>query len=88
MYLSQKNDIGGHFMFKNNFSRILGERLISVTQVSEETGISRSTLTSLYYKKTMSVRLDTLLKICDVLGVELIELITYIPSVKYDPNKD
>lgn len=75
-------------MYKNNFSKILGERLISITRISKETGISRSTLTSLYYKKTKSVRLDTLLKICKYLNVEMSELIVYTPLIKSEVDND
>jgi len=66
---------------KNNFSRILGERLLSISEVSSGTGISRSTLTSLYYRRTKTIKLQTLMKICDFLNVSLNELVEYDPRV-------
>ena len=38
-------------MINNNFSKLLGERLLKISKVSEETGISRTTLTNLYYRR-------------------------------------
>lgn len=64
---------------KNNFSKILGERLITITNFSKETGISRSTLTKLYYRKSKNVELATLKTICDHLQIPLSELIEYVP---------
>lgn len=65
---------------KNNFSKILGERLLSITDVSKETGISRSTLTSFYYRKNSMIQYETLIKICDYLQINLSELIEYEPK--------
>lgn len=64
----------------NNLSAILGSRLLSITQVHEDTGISRSTLISLYYRRAKNVKLDTLRKLCDYLKVPLSELIEYTPK--------
>lgn len=74
-------------MFENNFSKIVGERLLSITKISIETGISRSTLTSFYYKKTTNIRVSTLLKICDYLEIELLELIGFMPLKKSKEKK-
>ena len=62
---------------KNNFSKILGERLLSISDVSKKTGISRSTLTSFYYRKNKMIKYETLMKICDYLQINLSELIEY-----------
>lgn len=67
---------------ENNVSRILGERLLKVSDVHDGTGISKSTLTQIYYQRVTSVRLDTLVKICDYLQVPLSELIEYVPKEK------
>lgn len=64
---------------KNNFSKLLGERLISISEVSKETGISRNTLTSFYYRKNKMIKYETLTKICDFLQIQLSELIEYQP---------
>lgn len=68
---------------KNNFSAILGQKLLNVTDVYNATGVARSTLTKFYYRRSKTIKLDTLVKICDYLQVPLSELIEYIP----DKNK-
>lgn len=67
---------------KNNFSKILGERLISISDVSRETGLSRSSLTTFYYQKSKMIRFETLTSLCDYLNVNLSELIEYKPTKK------
>ncbi|MCP9333995.1 helix-turn-helix domain-containing protein [Lentilactobacillus hilgardii] len=67
---------------KNNFSTILGFRLLKIEDVAKATGISRTTLTSIYYRRSKNVKLDTLRKLCDYLQIPLSELIEYKPKVK------
>lgn len=67
---------------KNNFSIVLGEKLLNVTDVHNATGVARSTLTKFYYRRSKTIKLDTLVKICDYLQVPLSELIEYIPNKK------
>ncbi|WP_081315979.1 helix-turn-helix domain-containing protein [Brochothrix thermosphacta] len=67
---------------QNNFSKILGERLLKITKVSEDTGIARSTLTRIYYKKNKAISFDVLVLLCDYLDIELSELISYKPIRK------
>jgi len=65
---------------KNNLSMVMGARLLSISKVHEDTGISRSTLINLYYRRAKNVRLDTLRKLCDYLQIPLSELIEYTPK--------
>lgn len=65
---------------ENYLSRILGERLLKVSDIHEATGVSRSTLTDIYYQRATNVQLDTLQKICDFLQIPLSELIEYVPE--------
>lgn len=67
---------------KNNLSRILGERLLRVSDLQTATGISRVTLTKLYRRESGNVNLETLTKICDYLQIPLSELIEYVPEQK------
>lgn len=62
---------------KNNFSRILGERLLTITEVSKATGISRSALTELYYKRTKRFDEKTISRLCDYLEIDMFELLDY-----------
>lgn len=65
---------------ENNFSKLLGERLLKVSDVYSHTGISKTTLTNLYYQRATNVQLETLKRICDFLKVPLSELIEYFPK--------
>lgn len=65
---------------KNNLSKLLGERLLKVSDVYAHTGISKTTLTNLYYQRSTNVQLETLQKVCDYLKVPLSELIEYVPQ--------
>lgn len=65
---------------RNHFSRILGERLLTISKVHEGTGIARSTLINLYYRRSKNVKFDTLRKLCDYLQIPLSELIDYTPK--------
>lgn len=64
---------------ENKVSRIFGERLLSITDVAECTGISRNTLTAIYYRKTKGVQFETVIKLCDYLQVPMSELFEYEP---------
>ena len=65
---------------KNNLAAIMGDRLVTITDVYKATGIARSTLVRLYYRRAKNVNLVTLKTLCDYLGVSLSELIEYNPS--------
>ncbi|MFL2126937.1 helix-turn-helix domain-containing protein [Latilactobacillus curvatus] len=64
----------------NNLSMIIGGRLLNLSTISRDTGISRTTLASIYYKRSKTVKLDTLTKLCDYLQVPLHELTDYQPK--------
>lgn len=66
-------------MIKCNLAVLLAERSLKITDVFKRTGISRSTLTSLYYNLSNGIQFDTLDKLCDVLGVTPGDLILYYP---------
>lgn len=68
------------YKMNNNLSMILGAKLLTITKVSNDTGLSRSTLTALYYKRAKRVQIDTLKKLCDYLHISLSELIEYEPE--------
>lgn len=65
---------------ENELSRILGERLIKVSDVHKATGISKVTLTDIYYQRSKNVQIKTLRKICDYLQISLSDLIDYDPT--------
>lgn len=65
----------GEEMINNRFSVVLAERLIKISRIAEATGISRTTLTNLYYRKSKGIAFDTLEKLCDYLECEVDDLI-------------
>ncbi|HFI0462681.1 helix-turn-helix domain-containing protein [Streptococcus suis] len=61
---------------KNNLRVILAKQRKKVSDVHEATGISKTTLTSLYYERTKNPETETLLKVANYLGVTIDELLT------------
>ncbi|MBF7127263.1 helix-turn-helix domain-containing protein [Pediococcus pentosaceus] len=73
---------------KNNLSTILGERLITIGEVSEGTGLHRNTISKIYHRQDENTGIKVYKAICDFLRIPLSELIEYVPgpSQKY-PKK-
>ena len=69
-------------MINNKFSTILGEKLLKISKISEETGISRTTLTNLYYRRSTQISFDVLNKLCKYLNCGVEDIITYSPDTK------
>lgn len=61
---------------KNNLRIILAKQRKKVSDIHEATGISKTTLTSLYYERTKNPETETLLKVANYLGVMIDELLT------------
>lgn len=72
---------------KNNLSKILGLKMLRVSDVHEVTGINRTLLSDLYYQRPQNPKFLTLIKICDFLQVPLSELIEYDPRENGDATK-
>ena len=64
-------------MLKCNLAMLLAERGLKISKVYKDTGISRTTLTSLYYRRTKRVDLDTLNKICCYLKCDVSDIFEY-----------
>ena len=60
----------------------MGRKRIKIKELHERTGISRSTLTKLYYDKTKMIELNTIDKLCLALDVTPGELLEYERSGK------
>ena len=58
-----------------NLSTLLGARRLKISKVSRDTGISRTTLTSLYYSGAKGITFPVLAKLCDYLDCSLDDLI-------------
>ncbi|HEM5310352.1 TPA: helix-turn-helix transcriptional regulator [Streptococcus suis] len=66
----------GEKTMKNNMRVLLAKRREKVSHVAEATGISKSTLTALYYERTKKPDIETLQKVANYLGVTIDELLT------------
>ena len=64
-------------MINNKFSEMVGRRLLKISEISENTGISRGALTNLYYKRTKAISLNTLDKLCNYLNCSITDIIEY-----------
>lgn len=60
----------------NNFRVLLARQRKKVSDVHEATGISKTTLTGLYYERTKNPETETLMKVANYLGVTIDELLT------------
>lgn len=64
-------------LINNNFSTVLGKKLLKISRVSKDTGISRTTLTNLYYRRSTYISFDVLDKLCKYLNCNVGELFEY-----------
>ena len=55
-------------MLKNNLSAIMGATRIKIYELEKISGISRSTITRLYYNQTNTVSFNTIENICKALN--------------------
>ena len=66
-------------MIKNNLRILMAERRInSLTELMKITGLSRNALNKLWHDEELeTVKLETLMKICDSLHIKLSDLLEY-----------
>lgn len=64
-----------------NLSGLIAEKKSNISIVARETGISRTTLTSLYYNAFKGIQIDTLNTLCKYFGVETNRLLMF---TRYD----
>lgn len=60
-----------------NFAVIIAKKHLKISEVARNTGISRTTLTNLYYNKSGAISFDVLGKLCEFLGCNVGDLVTY-----------
>lgn len=61
----------------DNFAVILAKRHLKISEVARRTGISRTTITNLYYNKSSAVSFEVLNKLCRFLGCSISDLVKY-----------
>ena len=60
---------------KNNMRVILAKKRLKGADVARETGLSKSTLTALYYERSKNPTSETLQKVADFLEVTIDDLL-------------
>lgn len=69
-------------MVKIHLSKLLGEKRMTQNQLSQLTGIRPNTISDWYNEVTVSLKLEHIDKICEVLGCSINDLIEVIPNSK------
>lgn len=72
--------IRGIIMVKIHLSKLLGERRMSQRKLAELTGIRPNTINEWYNEIAVSLRVEHIDRICEVLGCSMGELIEVIPN--------
>ena len=66
-------------MIRCNLAILLAERGLKITKVSNDTGISRTTLTSLSNNYSQGIQLETLNTLCMYLKIKPEQLLSFVP---------
>ena len=75
-------------MIDNKFSAILGSRIIKISKVARDTGISRTTLTNIYYKRSTYITFAVLNKLCEYLECGVDDLFPYVADIERRRRND
>ena len=66
---------------KSNFSALLGAKRLKISDVSRNTGISRQTLTTLYYGRETGISYEVLGKLCRYFNCSVGDLLEVDPEI-------
>lgn len=67
-------------MIRCHLSRLMGEHKMKIADVARETGLNRSTITTLYKETASRVELDAVDKLCRLFKCEVGELFERVES--------
>lgn len=67
-------------MIRCHLSRLMGEHKMKIADVARETGLNRSTITTLYKETANRVELDAVDKLCRLFKCEVGELFERVES--------
>ncbi len=70
-------------MIHCNLATLLAERKLKISKVAEDTGLSRTTLTSMYYNQGSGIQLNTIDKLCIYLDIAINQLYSFFPFDLY-----
>ena len=65
-------------MIKIHLSRLMGEHKIKTAELARELGLSRGTISSLYYETAQKIDVKVLDSLCKRFGCKLQDLIEYV----------
>ena len=65
---------------RNHLSRVMGERRLKIQDVADRSGLAYTTVFALYHDKVRRVDLATLDALCRALGVQVGDLLEYVPD--------
>lgn len=60
---------------KNNLALLMAQKKKKISDVSKDTGISRTTLTNIYYERNKSITFEVLEKLCNYFECSVDEFI-------------
>jgi putative transcriptional regulator len=74
---------------KNNLRLIMAEKMINnITELMQITGLSRNALNKLWHNQDVeTVKLETLVQICESLKIKLSDLVEYVPETEKEEDK-
>ena len=67
-------------MVRIHLSRLLGEKRMTQKQLSMRTGIRQNTINEWYHEMTVSLKVEHIDRICEVLKCSIDELIEVVPN--------
>lgn len=67
-------------MIKIHLSKIMGERKLKISDVANDTGINRGTITRLYKETAERVELDVIEKLCRYFECDVSDLIEIVDN--------
>lgn len=70
----------GIIMIRIHLSKLLGERRMTQKKLSDLTGIRQNTISDWYHEIPISLKVEHIDRICEVLNCSADELIEYIPN--------
>lgn len=66
-------------MIYSKLSNLMKEKRLTITQLANDTGISRTTLTSLFHNTGNGIQFDTLNVLCKYFNISINELLVFVP---------
>lgn len=70
----------------NKFSEFIGKKRTTISEVARNTGISRTTLTNIYYNKNKMISYDVIIRLCEYFDCGISDMFI-IDEVKSDDGK-